>query len=368
MRDLNDIARGAAARAAERLTRRGALRTRRPPAIQVAARGEAAPAIYYLCPDYEVPSGGIRAIYRHVDLLNAAGLDAAVLHHSDGFACRWFEHSTRTVGAASTKLSAADVLVVPEVYGPFLGRLPREPRLVVFSQNAYLTFEHLPAGVAPPYEIFEAAMTVSADSAAYLRFAFPGVEARVIPNAVDPAVFHPAAAPPPRRLALMPRKRQAEAEEILGLLGKRLNGWEVLRIEGASEAETAAALRSAPLFLALGSREGFGLPVAEAMASGCYVVGFPAFGGRELFDPAFSAPVEDGDVLRAARALGEAMERYERDPGELRSAGAMAGEHVRSRHSLAGQVEALLAFYAELGRRAPASAGRLAAFVGDEHR
>ncbi len=367
MRDLNDIARGVATRASERLTRRGALRTRRPPAIRTGPKGGPA-TIYYLCPDYQVPSGGIRAIYRHVDVLNAAGLNAAVLHHRDDFACRWFEHSTRIFGAPSVTLSAADVLVVPEVYGPFLRRLPREPRLVAFSQNAYLTFEHLPAGDIPPYEIFEAAMTVSPDSAEYLRFAFPGLDARVVPNAVDPAVFHPAIDPPPRRLALMPRKRPSEAEEILALIGQRLRGWEVVRIEGASEAETANALRSAPLFLALGRREGFGLPVAEAMASGCYVVGFSAFGGRELFDPSFSTPVEDGDVLGAARALAEAIERYERDPSAVRSAGALAGEHVRGRHSLERQVEALLGFYAELGRQAPARAGRRAAFVGDQHR
>jgi len=366
MRDLNDIARGAATHAAAYLTRRGALRRRRPPRIRTGP-ATGAPTIYYLCPDYRTPSGGIRAIYRHVDLLNEAGLDAAVLHHRDGFACDWFEHSTRTIGAPSATLSADDLLVVPEVYGPFLGRLPREPRLVAFSQNAYLTFEHLPAGAAPDYGIFAAAMTVSPDSAEYLRFAFRGLEPRVVPNAVDPAVFHPATGPLPRRLALMPRKREAEAGEILALLGERLRGWEVVRIERASEAEAAAALRSAPLFLALGRREGFGLPVAEAMASGCYVVGFPAFGGRELFGPDCSAPVEDGDVLAAARALAAAIERYERDPAAVRSAGAVAGERVLDRHSLDRQLEALLGFYAELGFEPPAGAVRPAAFVGDQH-
>lgn len=341
---------GPTARIAARISKQKALRTRRPPKIRATASG-GAPTIYYLCPDYPVPSGGIRAIYRHVDILNRAGLSAAVLHHGDGFACRWFEHSTRTVGASSVALSADDALVVPEIYGPFLRRLPREPRLIAFSQNAYLTFEHMPAGERPAYERFDAALTVSDDSAEYLRFAFPGLDVSIVPNAIDAGVFHAAPQAPPERVAMMARKRPGDADAILELLGDRLRGWEVVRIEGASEAETAAALRSAPIFLALGWREGFGLPAAEAMASGCYVVGFPGFGGRELFDPSFSTPLEDGDVLGAAKAVAEAMRWYERRPDEVRAAGARAARHIGSEHALERQAEALLDFYASLNLR-----------------
>jgi glycosyltransferase involved in cell wall biosynthesis len=350
MGDLAGNGRGAAMRLARRLSRRRALRARRPPELGTAESGSA-PTIYYLCPDHAAPSGGIRAIYRHVDILNRAGMSAAVLHHSEGFACRWFEHTTRTAGASSVALSSEDVLVVPEIYGPFLSRLPRRPRLVAFSQNAYLTFEHVGDAAAPPYEIFDAALTVSPDSAEYLRFAFPGLRVEIVANAIDPAVFHPQADAPGRRLALMPRKRPGDAEQILRLLGDRLRGWEVVRIEGEAEAAAAAMLRSAPIFLALGRQEGFGLPAAEAMASGCLTIGFPAFGGRELFDPSFATAVEDGDVLSAARALAEAMARYEAEPGEARALGALAAEHVRREYSLARQAESLLAFYGSLGRR-----------------
>jgi glycosyltransferase involved in cell wall biosynthesis len=348
MGGVADSERGAPARLLRRVSAWRGLRRRRPPRLRTAADGPN-PTIYYLCPDYQVPSGGIRAMYRHVDILNRAGLSAAVLHHSDGFACRWFEHSTRTVGAPSVVLSREDVLVVPEIYGPFLGRLPRVPRLVAFSQNAYLTFEHLPVGETPPYEMFDAALTVSSDSAEYLRFAFPGLDVAIVPNAIDPAVFHPLDGMPAKRLALMPRKRPDDADQILRLLGDRLRGWEVMSIVGASESETAATLRSAPIFLALGRQEGFGLPAAEAMASGAYVVGFPAFGGRELFDPSCSKPVEDGDVLSAAKALAEAMELFGRRPEAIRELGARAAQRVRLEYAPARQAETLLSFFAGLG-------------------
>jgi glycosyltransferase involved in cell wall biosynthesis len=325
-----------------------ARRERRPPAIRTGPPGSA-PTIYYLCPDYPVPSGGIRAIYRHVDILNDAGRSAAVLHHGDGYECRWFEHSTRTVSASSVRLSPDDVLVVPEIYGPYLSRLPRVPKLVAFNQNAYLTYDHVPADRPLSYEIFTAALTVSSDSAEFLRFAFPGLDVSIVANAIDPDVFHPSAQTPARRIAMMPRKRLEDAEQILRLLGDRLRDWEVVTIEGAPERETAAMLRCAPIFLALGRREGFGLPAAEAMASGCYVIGYPGFGGREIFAPAFSMPVEDGDVLTMAREVANSLRLYEQRPDLVREAGARASEHIRERYSLERQRGELLAFYGQLG-------------------
>jgi hypothetical protein len=85
------------------------------------------PAILYLCPDSDVPSGGVRVIYRHVDVLNDAGVRAAVLHGRSGFRCGWFEHSTRVAYVSETCVDDA-ILVVPEV---FAGALPRLPRACV---------------------------------------------------------------------------------------------------------------------------------------------------------------------------------------------------------------------------------------------
>ena len=338
-------------RALQLLRRASAARTRhrrRPPRIEVDPQASGPETVYYLCPDHAAPSGGVRAIYRHVDILNAAGRPAAVLHHREGYSCEWFEHSTRIRAAESVRLRPHDVLVVPEIYGPHLELLPEGPRTIVFNQNAYLTFDYLHPGQSLSYGRFAAALTISEDSAECLRFAFPGLAVSVASNAVDPEVFRPAADPPPRRIAMMPRKRPEEARQIMRLLGSRLEGWEVVAIEASSELQVAEQLRSSPIFLALGKQEGFGLPAAEAMACGCFVVGFPGFGGRELFDPALTAPVEDGDVLAAARELATAMETYERRPQELRSLGARARDLVIERYSPQRQREELIAFFARL--------------------
>ncbi len=341
----------AATMAAERARRRV-----RPPSLRVAERPGSEPTVYYLCPDHASPSGGVRAIYRHVDLLNEAGTGAAVLHHRPGFACRWFEHTTRVDAASEVELSPRDVLVVPEIYGPHFDQLPEGPRLVAFNQNAYLTFARLAPGARLSYRRFEAAMTVSGDSAEYLRFAFPGLDVAVVPNSIDTELFRPSAELPPRRLATMPRKRREEADQILRLLGARLDGWEVVEIEGRPEAEVAALLRGSPIFLALGRQEGFGLPAAEAMASGCFVVGFPGFGGREIFDPQCSGPVEDGDVLGAAVRIANALELYESRPHELWAAGLRARRRIEEGWTAERQRGALLDFHgALLGTRGASS-------------
>jgi glycosyltransferase involved in cell wall biosynthesis len=320
-------------------------RLRRPPALRTGPQA-GPPTIYYLTPDNPEPSGGIRVAYRHVDILNDAGMDAVVVHHREGFTSSWFEHSTPIVGAPSVRLGPEDVLVVPEYYGPYLDRLPRGPRRVIFNQNAYLTFARVPAGEPLAYDGVVAAMTVSPDSAEYLRFAFPGLDVSVVRNAIDPAIFHPGTEPPGRRIALMPRKRPDDVDQVLRLLGDRLRGWEVVTIDGASERETAALMRSSAIFLAFGQQEGFGVPPTEAMASGCYVIGFPAFGGREIFDPDVSRPVEDGDVLAFAREVEQAIWDFERDPAAIRQAGARAAEHIRTTYSPERQRDELLDFMA----------------------
>src|SRR6476469_3158805 len=73
------------------------------------------PSVYFLTPDFDEPSGGIRVIYRHVDILNAAGIPAAVLHQRKGFRCRWFENDTRVTSVAESAVSPSDLLVVGEL-------------------------------------------------------------------------------------------------------------------------------------------------------------------------------------------------------------------------------------------------------------
>lgn len=345
---------GAARRVAHAVQRAQDLKVRQPPAIRTGPpAGD--PVIYYLTPDNPRPSGGLRQIYRHVDLLNESGTAAAVLHHERGFRCDWFPNSTRVESAAEAVLTPADLLVVAEWYGPALGRLPAELRKVVFNQNAYRTFDQQPfdstAAGAPlaGVENLLALLAVSEDNEEFLRYAFPQLpvgRARVV---VDTDVFYPGDRDeiPARRIAYLPRRRRADAEQVLHLLRARgaLTGWELCAIDGVPESRIAQLLRECPVFLSFSEREGFGLPPAEAMASGAYVVGFTGLAGREFFDDMFSVPVPEDDVLAFAKRAAQALETYETDPGGVRAMGRLAAHHIRDRYSVDGLRDDLAAFY-----------------------
>src|SRR5580658_9805550 len=53
------------------------------------------PAIYVICPDWNRPSGGIKQLYRHVDILNRNGMRAFILHKQKGFRLDCFSHSAK---------------------------------------------------------------------------------------------------------------------------------------------------------------------------------------------------------------------------------------------------------------------------------
>lgn len=328
-------------------------RNRHPPKFRVVSTVTDRHAkVYYLCPDSNAPSGGIRTIYQHVDVLNSIGIDASVVHHRRGFACTWFKHQTKVIAASEVTLTPMDLLVFPELYVPYLKEIPAGPRLIVFNQGTYVNFSGRQSVSSWRYCVdsskLEAILVVSLDNEEYIRYAFPGVRTERIRNSIDSRVFYPATDLPLRRIAVMPRLRgKGLCTQVLGLLALRgaLDDWEVVNIDERSQEETAEILRSAAIFLSFSEREGFGLPPAEAMACGCYVVGFTGLGGREFFYPGLCSPVEEGNVLALAKAAEDAMRNFDSDASSIRELALKASSLVRDEYSFEKQLCELRNFF-----------------------
>lgn len=336
--------------------------------LVIPAKNESAltPTIYFFTPDTNTPAGGVLVIYRHVDLLNAAGIRAFVLHQRRGFRCTWFEHNTPVTDVRSTRVRRGDLLVVPEQDVCLLCKQPQGVRHVIFNQNSHLTWKWDGAQVIRHYinsPDLAGAIVVSDHNADMLRYAFGNLPVRRIHLGIDPMLFHFKEGPRTCRISYMPRRGSADAEKVLRLLSGRgvLNGWEVVPLEGLTHAEVAEQLRTTRIFMAFTYQEGFGLPAAEAMACGNYVVGYHGFGGREFFLPEFSAPIEIGDILSFARAVENAIVRDRANPSWCLDRGRAASMFVLTEYSLKRERNEVVSAYTELLGQSSAS------LIGADH-
>lgn len=307
--------------------------------VPTAPGRSAKPTVYFLAPDYDGPSGGIKVIYRHVDILNAAGIDAAVLHQKRGFRCTWFNNSTIATDIEKVRLRSGDVVVVPEIITGVLSRLEYPINYVIFNQGVHLTWKGTTHAIAQHYSRADRLLgivTVSDHSQEMLRYAFADSEISRVHVAIDSSVFHPVDGPRANRIAYMPRKTSEDAHQVFELLRGRgaLNGWEIVPLDRMSEAEVAEQLRTTKIFLAFAYQEGFGLPPAEAMACGNHVIGYHGFGGRELYHPDFGVAVETGDVVGFARAVEHAVTMEKARPGWCQERGMRAAAFIAAEYSL----------------------------------
>jgi glycosyltransferase involved in cell wall biosynthesis len=272
------------------------------------------PTAWFICPDFGLPSGGIRKLYRYVDILNEAGLNAAIIHTKAGFRQHWFENETRVVSAREVTIGQQDILVIAEIYEQRIRELPRNVRQIILNQNVYNTLRLVTGGpeFAAPYfnnPDLVLVLVVSQDNFEVMKYMFPETPVQRLRLGIDPTLYHLPQRPKQRRIVYMPRKRADDAASVISLLKLRgvLESWELVRIDDCSEVETAELLRTAKLFLSFSGREGFGLPPVEALACGCLVVGYHGLAGREYFHPPFAMAVEDGDIAGFARSVEKAI-------------------------------------------------------------
>jgi glycosyltransferase involved in cell wall biosynthesis len=305
--------------------------------------------IYVLSPDNNSASGGIKILYRHVDVLNSNGYDASVLHQNSGFRCTWFSNTTKIDYLNKVQIEDDDFLVIPEIFGPNiynfsnLKQVSKKARKVIFNQNCRYTFlgQSIQSVTATdfrlPYDDEDqciATMVVSDDSANYIKALFPIQDVFRIHNAINIDTFTYGEATTPQ-ICFMPRKHADEAMQVLGALNIRgaLKGVNVVAIDNMNEQQVADTMKDSMFFLSFGYPEGCPLPPAEAMASGCVGIGYDGFGGREYFKPEFSFPIDVGDIIGYADCVEKQLKQARTDSGPLVKMAKEASDYVRDVYS-----------------------------------
>jgi glycosyltransferase involved in cell wall biosynthesis len=326
-------------------------------------------SIYFLTPDYDFPSGGVRIIYRHVDILNAHGIPAYVLHRKDGFRCDWFKNSTpvayldasfrrrvyfklrerfrqgqprewHLLHGPKERIGEDDILVLPEIYGPaeMIGMAPGVPKAIL-NQGCYLTFRQYPLDrdkLLTPYghKDFKAVLTNSEAGLKYLNHVFPDLKVARFHPSIDPVLFQ-FGTNKKRRICFSTRKSELAMRQVINILKFRnaLLDFELMPFDGKPQAEVAKIFEDSAFFLSFSSYEGFGLPPAEAMASGCIVIGYHGGGGKEFFLPEFSYPVEAEDIIGFAAMIERVLREYADDAAPFAIKAEAAAQFIRQEYS-----------------------------------
>lgn len=305
--------------------------------------------ILYLSPDSDKPTGGIKVIYRHVELLRRCGLDAHVLHFGEGFRCSWFANDAPIV--AMKDLRPSDLVVLPELHTVLANRLHGMGiRYAMFVQNAYLVLPTAPlAELRSAYRNAVAVLSISDDSSAYLSSFMPELAPKLlrVRYSIDTQRFKPATKG--RVATYMPRKLPLHSANVSGWLSGAFPDWSFLAIHDKNETEVAEMLAGSRVFLAFSDFEGLPVPPVEAALSGNVVLGYPGWGGREYWrEPNFRA-ADFGDMRDFARKFYEVADFALRDDAADLLAPGMA--QLQQEFSEAAEKEQLLAAITQLQQR-----------------
>jgi glycosyltransferase involved in cell wall biosynthesis len=300
--------------------------------------------ILYLNHDNPVPSGGVRVIYDHVQHLVRNGYDAFVVHHSAGFRPTWFQDDIPLLHCNHQFMPRPDDLVIiPEDHAGYLELFRSIPVCkVVFCQNHFYIFQGIRSQGSWASFGISAVMACSDPVADFVCTFIDVKNVRTVHNAVSPQFA--ACSSKKFQIAYMPRKRSLEADFIKNLCIWMLElscNIEWVALDGLHQDEVVKALGESAIFLSLSRLEGLGLPPLEAMASGCVVVGFTGFGGREYARPDNGFWCDEDDLIGCARLLANVVRMFMNGAPEVANVIANASR-TASEYSCQRQEQELL--------------------------
>ena len=256
-----------------------------------------------LHPDVSRPIGGVKQMHRLCECILRAGREATVIQEAADFHPGWFVSDVPTISHDDWLRRRdrgdfdprKDVVIAPETYLSVLSDYAQDLPVVLFNQNGSYSFGLAdsgqywkPAAVLNRYQHASIVhvLCVSLSDRALLVNGFGLEDDRVscIRNGLETQECRPNGSKS-LKMAVMPRKNPRDVAVVQALLRQQpwMKKWSLVDIQSRPHAEVIKLLQGCALFLSFGHPEGFGLPVAEAMACGCAVIGYSGLGGRELF-------------------------------------------------------------------------------------
>lgn len=250
--------------------------------------------IWYFVPDYDQPSWGIGMLYHHVELLNKNGFNATILHERFPFRVNWLEVNVpiQYLNQEGLNFSKEDTIVVPETLAGDQRILNTQARKIVFIQNCFLIFSSLNQPYTYRQLGYEHAFTYLPHLHRIIKQHFD-IDTTDIPPFVAPYFYlspHTFTQPKrKKRILLFPKTGIPDHDIVEKLLSKKLSrgesrsgAWEIIELRNKSHREVADFMKTSTIFVSTNTHEAFNSSVPEAMAAGCIVVCYEAYGPKDF--------------------------------------------------------------------------------------
>jgi len=146
--------------------------------------------IYYFCPDITVKSGGIRRIYRHIEILVQHGFSAAVLHEKSGFAIPDMPIVPICYSGSKNLFHQDDVIVIPEGFPGVMKSLKNMPlRRFVIALNWSYIYNFLPDDEDWRDYGIERVITVSPFIKDFIEWSMD-LPVNLVDSSIDPKLYY----------------------------------------------------------------------------------------------------------------------------------------------------------------------------------
>ncbi|MDO6351163.1 glycosyltransferase [Synechococcus sp. YX-04-1] len=262
--------------------------------------------VYWLVlhPDVPKPIGGVKQMHRLAEFIQKSGRQSIIVQDEASFHPAWFESNVNTISRkefikrSSSLDKSSNFLVFPETYLPAVSEYAPGFKNIIFNQNSSYTFGQPSAPffrgeMSRVFDLYHSplishVLCVSQYDRDFLLdfIGLPENNVSLLVNGIEDNVSLSGSVKKSKIISYMPRKNYFDSEIVCTSLRRYFShaGWKLMPIASCSHDQVIESLRKSLIFLSFGHPEGFGLPVAEAMACGCAVVGYSGLGGKELFD------------------------------------------------------------------------------------
>ena len=274
--------------------------------------------IFYFCPDFPQPSGGVKTLYRHVARLCELGFDAAIVHQKHGFTLDWHGYTVPTIWLEDRpKFTGDDLCVFPEVMAEMVRQTQPLPfRKIVFALSWAPSYSRL----RPGERWSDLGVTqIIAKSPTVKRFLEWSGDSPVtiIPEQISRDLYFYAPQSKRKQLCFTTRKDNS-GEWLQGILtrkGSPFADFHWLALRNFDEATYAQHLRQSAIYLPTTVQEAMHVSILEALACGCLVVGYAGVGGHDYLVAEGEGQncilVENGNLPQLGQKLEEVIKNWE---------------------------------------------------------